>query len=526
MEMEKTMKTVKIEKAEFTIKEAIEGREGGLWRVNSEYQRGLVWNNKDILLLVDSVLRGYRLPPIFLREVKGGTDYEIIDGQQRINAFGLFKASPPSLRLYDPKKDSALFPFDKESKQDFPWAGKTYDELSPELKEQFKETMLDVIVVKDTGDNDNVVRDIFLRLQKGRALSPQEVRDAWPGDFCDHILKIGGKPEIHHKVYHGHPFFVDCVRGGNSVQKRELAAKTLMLFLSRREYYGDFFPSSIGSETLDHCYQDYADMNKDENLVKDMERFQCILDTLYDLLMEASSDKVDKLKVHEVLNLVIFTDKLLDDYEEQWKEQIVNAFKDLSKELEKAKTDRPNWSDDEATKEFWWYKTKTKVAAGEAEAILARHEIFTKHMLRLIGENIRIKKTTRNWKILKEISERDEPMTCQYCWMEKHNNHVYGEAPPLDWDNEISMDYPEVHFVVPRSKGGEPVAENGVLTHRICKPRTITDTREFNGWVIATDEVMKHYSDSKQFKPGASRDREKRSPKRDRFKWGFRSVVG
>ena len=53
--------------------------------VNPEYQRGVVWNAVQCQMFLDSVLRGHYMPLIYLRELPGNR-YEIIDGQQRINA--------------------------------------------------------------------------------------------------------------------------------------------------------------------------------------------------------------------------------------------------------------------------------------------------------------------------------------------------------------------------------------------------------------------------------------------------------
>jgi uncharacterized protein with ParB-like and HNH nuclease domain len=59
---------------------------------NPEYQRGVVWSPSLKKKFIDSVLRGYPLPIIFLHHIKKVVanmqreDFEIIDGQQRITA--------------------------------------------------------------------------------------------------------------------------------------------------------------------------------------------------------------------------------------------------------------------------------------------------------------------------------------------------------------------------------------------------------------------------------------------------------
>jgi uncharacterized protein with ParB-like and HNH nuclease domain len=61
-------------------------------RVNPEYQRGAVWKEAQQKKLVDSVMRGYPLPLIYLHYKKQNIagisreDFEIVDWQQRITA--------------------------------------------------------------------------------------------------------------------------------------------------------------------------------------------------------------------------------------------------------------------------------------------------------------------------------------------------------------------------------------------------------------------------------------------------------
>ena len=76
--------------------------------VNPEYQRGAVWGEAQQRRLLDSVLRGYPLPMIYLHYRKVSIagmhreSLEIIDGQQRINALHAFAGG--GLKLFDPVK--------------------------------------------------------------------------------------------------------------------------------------------------------------------------------------------------------------------------------------------------------------------------------------------------------------------------------------------------------------------------------------------------------------------------------------
>ena len=74
--------------------------------------------------------------------------------------------------------------------------GKDFEHLDQETRERFLATPLSVVMIET--DNQDEVRDLFIRLQAGMPLNPQEQRDAWPGKFTEFVLKTGGKPENPH----------------------------------------------------------------------------------------------------------------------------------------------------------------------------------------------------------------------------------------------------------------------------------------------------------------------------------------
>src|SRR5262245_32299987 len=119
-----------------TVQEILDLRQNKMLTVNAEYQRGPVWSSAQKKRLIDSVLRGYPIPLIYLHHIKRSVagmqreDLEVIDGQQRINALYEFKEG--AWKLFDPIKDDreARFPnFIKDI--ECPWAGCTFESLAP-----------------------------------------------------------------------------------------------------------------------------------------------------------------------------------------------------------------------------------------------------------------------------------------------------------------------------------------------------------------------------------------------------------
>ena len=204
---------------------------------NPEYQRGIVWTPDQQMKLIDSVMRGYQLPIIYLHDIKREVadriqeSYDIIDGQQRIAALHLFVEG--AFSLYEPDDERARFPkFLRE--QPCPWGGKDFRNLPSDLKTKLLDTKLPVAFIET--EDGNEVRDLFVRLQAGLPLNSQEKRDSYPGQFTEFILSLGGKPEI--PRYPGHAFFkrvLNMKPGRDRGKTRQLAAQIAILFLERHD---------------------------------------------------------------------------------------------------------------------------------------------------------------------------------------------------------------------------------------------------------------------------------------------------
>ncbi|MDO8879168.1 MAG: DUF262 domain-containing protein [Pseudolabrys sp.] len=96
---------------ELKVVDVIELKSQQMLVVNPEYQRGAVWTPIQKKKLVDSVLRGYPIPLIYFHLIVQTAGrltsqrFEIIDGQQRINALSDFFDG--AFKLLDPEKDEA-----------------------------------------------------------------------------------------------------------------------------------------------------------------------------------------------------------------------------------------------------------------------------------------------------------------------------------------------------------------------------------------------------------------------------------
>ena len=143
-----------------------------------EYQRGPVWNVFKQQLLIDSILRKYDIPKIYVASVDyEGYSWEVVDGQQRMTAV---------LNFIDDK-----FALGTDSK-DLPYgdlSGKSHSELPKEALLDFGTFVFDVMEIRDHSGYE--VRHLFRRLQEGVSLNAAEVRNAMYGKMRDFIWALG-----------------------------------------------------------------------------------------------------------------------------------------------------------------------------------------------------------------------------------------------------------------------------------------------------------------------------------------------
>lgn len=106
---------------------------------NHEYQRGAVWTPRQQKLLIDSLFRGYPIPLFYFHFKEHGSGelgskrYEIIDGQQRVNALASFFSG--GLKLFDPQKEKVMGVAGFLRDEECPWGGRTFETLPESLQE-------------------------------------------------------------------------------------------------------------------------------------------------------------------------------------------------------------------------------------------------------------------------------------------------------------------------------------------------------------------------------------------------------
>lgn len=163
------------ESTRITVSEFYERYQLNKYNFDPEYQRrGDVWSEDKQSFLIDSIIKNYPMPPIFLHQVinskSGATEYNVIDGKQRLTAILSFindEISLPSDYDVGAFGDSRL-------------NGKKFSDLDGSLQDfkmQFWKYVISVEYI-ESGDLD-VINNVFDRLNRnGEPLEPQELRKA------------------------------------------------------------------------------------------------------------------------------------------------------------------------------------------------------------------------------------------------------------------------------------------------------------------------------------------------------------
>lgn len=143
--------------------------------VHPEFQRFYRWDEEQKTKLIESILLGIPIPPIFVSQKADGK-WDVIDGQQRLSTVLQFLQV---LRKDDGKTYEPLILRSTKFLPSLEGVRWDNDELfTSEQKITFKREKLNFTIIKETGENDTSKFEMFQRLNTGGThLSAQEIRN-------------------------------------------------------------------------------------------------------------------------------------------------------------------------------------------------------------------------------------------------------------------------------------------------------------------------------------------------------------
>lgn len=142
-----------------------------------DFQRGEVWSENKKKKLIDSILRGWKIPPIHMILGSNNTD-EVLDGQQRLASIREFFND-------EIKIDGNIQPRDEEiMKLD----GFLYSELPIEIQRKLRRYSITLIRLSDCKPEEPA--ELFYRLNQPATLTAAEQRNAYIGETRNQIKSL------------------------------------------------------------------------------------------------------------------------------------------------------------------------------------------------------------------------------------------------------------------------------------------------------------------------------------------------
>lgn len=215
------------------------------------FQRGFVWNKKQMDSFVESMLLGYPTPSLFLVNQSDGRML-VLDGQQRLVTLRMFYSGLYNEKVY--KLNLADSPFD----------GHSYASLEADSRRFLDNTYLSATIIRleDGAHAADAVYDVFARLNSGGTkLTPHEIRMAlYNGPLMETIDRLNRAPEWRF-LYGGEP--------NRRFRDHELILRILALYLD-----GDEYKKPLGSFLNNFAQNHRSDDDKSAGISEACQLFQ------------------------------------------------------------------------------------------------------------------------------------------------------------------------------------------------------------------------------------------------------------
>lgn len=138
-----------------------------------DWQRQEVWSRPKKQNLIDSILRGWKLPKFyFLRASADPESYEVVDGQQRL------------VTIWEFFEDE--LPLADETAKDF--GGTLYSKLPDSVVDAFDDYEIEFDEIEDATEEE--VKEFFQRLQEGLPLTSAEKLNSVHSNLRDYLVKL------------------------------------------------------------------------------------------------------------------------------------------------------------------------------------------------------------------------------------------------------------------------------------------------------------------------------------------------
>lgn len=142
-----------------------------------DWQRGEVWSVEKKRLLIDTILKGWRLPKFYFQKTRENPDeFDVVDGQQRLTAIWEFFEGEIKL----------------SEEQAAKVGGVDYTDLDEAVSDAFDDYEIEYDEI--TNATDEELKEFFQRLQAGLPLTSSEKLNSVHGKLRDYAAKAAKHP--------------------------------------------------------------------------------------------------------------------------------------------------------------------------------------------------------------------------------------------------------------------------------------------------------------------------------------------
>ena len=255
---------LEVTKTLYSVLDFLEWQRSGALDLRPYFQRGSVWTPKAKSFFVDTLLRGYPVPIIFLQNRTDAHTLknvrQVVDGQQRLRTI-LAYMDKDSLPDANPSDDIRIM---RTHNRDL--AGKSFDELPRRFRDRLATTELSVHVLPSKLADKDLLQ-LFARLNStGERLNDQELRNAeFHGAFKSTAYELA-----YGQLDRWRDWTLFNPRALAQMREVELTSELMMLLLRGL--------SGKSKAAIDGIYKKYDDDFPQADLV--VPRFQEVFDVL------------------------------------------------------------------------------------------------------------------------------------------------------------------------------------------------------------------------------------------------------